>query len=569
MIGRAGLGLRGAAAVALAIVILGGSSPLALAASPAQQRVEEIFLAHGKVSEWLSRYPSQGRVVEAARTGAGRWIVSVSSGRAGVIATGRVNAVTGQVEEALTGPQVAWQLARGGQLGGKILGSAPVWLGFCLVFFLGLADLRRVRSLRNLDLLALLSFSISLWFLNRGDVFTSAALVYPPLVYLLVRVVGIARGDGVARRAAPARWPVWLLVAMTIFLTGFRVGLNLQTSEVIDVGYAGVIGADRLAHQKAPYGRFPKQRDLPACGARGANGEIRARLQANGRCESPNPTGDTYGPVNYVAYLPAYVVAGWSGRWDRLPAAHWTSILFDLACIAGLALCGWRYGGVRLGATLAFAWASYPFTQLASTLNTNDAIMPALLLLGFFVASSPGKRASLLALSAWTKFAALAVAPLWLSYPEWRPARRPAIFAGAFAAVTAASFAFLLLEPSPLQAANTFFDRTIKSQVSRQSPFSLWDWGSYYARGLPDLHLVQWGLGAALAVAAIAAAFVPRRKSLLQLAALTGALLLGFELVLTHWFYTYILWFFPFVAFALFAGAREEAGGLSRAGVAS
>ena len=43
---------------------------------------------------------------------------------------------------------------------------------------------------------------------------------------------------------------------------------------------------------------------------------------------------------------------------------------------------------------------------------------------------------------------------------------------------------------------------------------------------------------------------MPRRKSPLQLAALTGALLIGFELVLTHWFYLYIPWFFPFVAVA-------------------
>jgi hypothetical protein len=39
---------------------------------------------------------------------------------------------------------------------------------------------------------------------------------------------------------------------------------------------------------------------------------------------------------------------------------------------------------------------------------------------------------------------------------------------------------------------------------------------------------------------------------------LTGALLIGFELVLTHWFYLYIPWFFPFVAFALLAHGREQ-----------
>jgi hypothetical protein len=35
------------------------------------------------------------------------------------------------------------------------------------------------------------------------------------------------------------------------------------------------------------------------------------------------------------------------------------------------------------------------------------------------------------------------------------------------------------------------------------------------------------------------------------MAALTGAVLVGFELVLTHWFYLYLPWFFPFIALAL------------------
>jgi hypothetical protein len=60
-------------------------------------------------------------------------------------------------------------------------------------------------------------------------------------------------------------------------------------------------------------------------------------------------------------------------------------------------------------------------------------------------------------------------------------------------------------------------------------------------------------LEALLVAGAIAAALWPRRKSPLQLAALTAALLIGFELVLTHWFYLYIPWFFPFVAFAVLA----------------
>jgi hypothetical protein len=37
------------------------------------------------------------------------------------------------------------------------------------------------------------------------------------------------------------------------------------------------------------------------------------------------------------------------------------------------------------------------------------------------------------------------------------------------------------------------------------------------------------------------------------MAAFTGALLVGFEMVLTHWSYLYLPWFFPFVAFAVLA----------------
>ena len=97
---------------------------------------------------------------------------------------------TGRVTEAWTGPQVAWKMARGyeGAFGGKS-STAEVWLAFCALFLLGLLDWRRPLSLRTLDLLVLLSFSVSLWFFNRGDIFTSVPLVYPPLAYLLARMV--------------------------------------------------------------------------------------------------------------------------------------------------------------------------------------------------------------------------------------------------------------------------------------------------------------------------------------------------------------------------------------------
>ena len=150
-------------------------------------------------------------------------------------------------------------------------------------------------------------------------------------------------------------WPVWLLVGLTAFLVGFRVILNVRDSNVIDVGLSGVIGADRIWHGQSPYGHFPIEGDRPKCGPADANGEVRDRIQTNGRCEAADAQGDTYGPVAYEAYLPGYWAFGWSGLWDAepggLPAVHATSILWDLLCLLGLGLVGRKLGGPRLAAT--------------------------------------------------------------------------------------------------------------------------------------------------------------------------------------------------------------------------
>jgi hypothetical protein len=529
-----------------------------------RKRAADIFLHYPKVVEWLKRYP---KVVQFDATYDSKyrwWTVHVWSGKAGEVAQGKVDDASAAVTEAWTGPQVAWKMARGGPgaFGGEKINSAPIWLSFCAVFFLGLADLRRLWSIRNLDLLVLLSFTASLWYFNHGNIFTSVPLVYPPLVYLLARTLWL----GVRGRSRAVRpvWPVWVLVGATVFLAGFRIGLNLQDSNVIDVGYAGVIGAERIVHGTSPYGHFPIEDGLKPCGQADAEGEIRERIQANGRCESANEHGDTYGPASYEAYIPAYLGFGWSGKWDDLPAAHWTTIGFDLLCVLGLGLVGLRFGGARLGATLAFSWAAYPFTQYASSSNTNDMVLAAFLILAFWALPSPALSGAFFAFSAWTKFAALVAAPLWLSYPDRRLGRRQVLLLAGFAAATLASYSILLLEPNPLHAARVFWDRTIVPQVERNSPFSLWDWGQYHAQGIPDLHVLQRALEVLLVLGAIAVAFRPRRKSPFQLAALTGALLIGFELVLTHWSWLYISWFFPFVAFALLAPAGVAAATVAR-----
>ena len=113
----------------------------------------------------------------------------------------------------------------------------------------------------------------------------------------------------------------------------------------------------------------------------------------------------------------------------------------------------------------------------------------------------------------------------------------------------------LLLEPGLGGAIGTFWERTLEWQLGRDSPFSLWNWGRYNYLDLGVLQRVLQGL---VIAGAIVAAFFPRKRSLVTLAALTAALVIALELTMTHWFYLYVVWFFPFVLLALFLDGRIE-----------
>ncbi len=160
-------------------------------------------------------------------------------------------------------------------------------------------------------------------------------LAYPPLLYLLARMLALMRrpragraGPGPLRLLVPAPW----LALAVVFLIGFRIALNVTDSNVVDVGYAGVIGAQRITEGEPLYGNYP----------------------------SDNEHGDTYGPVNYEAYVPFQQIFGGGSSWDDLPASRGAAIFFDLLATALLCLIGRRMRGPTLGVALAYAWVAYP-----------------------------------------------------------------------------------------------------------------------------------------------------------------------------------------------------------------
>ena len=422
---------------------------------------------------------------------------------------------SGEVLESWTGEQVAWKMARGysGSFGHKL--NAPyVFLPLCALFLIGLVDWRRLRRVANLDLLVLLGFGVSHFFFNRAEIGVSVPLQYPALLYLLGRSLWIGfRGCGEGLRPV---WPVaWMLVA-ALFLIGFRVGLNVADSGAIDVGYASVVGADRVSHGEPIYDNFPE--DVSQ--------------------------GDTYGPVYYYAYVPFELVWPWSGSWDDLPAAHGAAVGFDLATFAFLILLGIRIrpgpGGRRLAATLAFGWAAYPYTAFALESNSNDTLVAALLVATLLLLARPAARGAALALATFAKFAPALLAPMLLTYESRK--KSVAFFALGFGTVSVAVMLWPAIDPG----LHTVYDRTIAYQSGRDSPFSIWG-------QVPSLEPLRIAILAATAGLSLFLAVRPKRKSLVQVAALGAALLIALQLTMQHWFYLYIVWFYPLLLVAMAA----------------
>ncbi len=450
-----------------------------------------------------------------------RWQVGLFDQGGEEVARVVLDGETGEVVEALRDEQVGSELARGydGAVAQKV--NAPyVWLPLCLLFLIPFVDWRRPLRLLHLDLLVLLGLGASLYFFNRAEIEVSVALYYPVLGYFLVRMLVAGLFPRVRAGLVVPHLPVRALAIAAVLLAAGRIALNVADSQVIDVGVAGVIGADRLVDGEELYeGGFSPGLDL---------------------------RGDVYGPANYLAYVPAEQLWPWEGVWDDVPAAHAAAIAFDLLCALGLLALGRRLRegaeGRALGWALAFAWLACPFTLYTMNANANDSLVAALGVGALLALRSPSGRGALTALAAAAKFGSAALAPLFATGTGERRWRSAAIFTLAFGLV-AAGLALPLLPDGGLRE---LYDRTLGYQASRGSPFSVWGQA-------PSLDFAQPLARIAAVALALAVALWPRFRSPAQVAALAAAVTIAIQLTAAHWFYFFVVWFLPFVLVAAFA----------------
>ncbi len=516
--GAGGRRLRGTLLLLCSLPVL-----LVMLATPTVQAAEanasQAIHAADQDAKVVDQREKSGTLTHSASMVDGHWEVAYFAGDEEVVLV-LVDSETGEVRESWTGYQVLWKMARGyeGAFGHKL--NAPyVFLALCALFLIGLINWRRPWRVATLDLLVLLGFGVSNYFFNQGEIGVSVPLQYPVLLYLLGRALWIGlrgRGEGIR----PVWKASWLIVA-ALFLMGFRIGLNMADSGAIDVGYAGVVGADRISHGEPVYDNFP--------------GDV--------------SQGDTYGPVNYLAYVPFEWIWPWQGTWDDLPAAHGAAAAFDLLTFVLLIWLGLRIrpgpAGRKLAATLAFGWAAYPYTAYALESNSNDTLVGALLVAVLLALARPAARGVLAAVATLTKFAPVLLAPMLATHRAH--SRTVALFTVAFAATTIA----LMLWPAMDPGLHTAYDRTIAYQADRDSPFSIWGQVS-------SLQPLRTAILMAVGLFSVSLAFWPRRKSLTQVAALGAALLIGLQLTAEHWFYLYIVWFYPLLLVAMASLERRE-----------
>jgi hypothetical protein len=397
-------------------------------------------------------------------------------------------------------------------------------------FVLGLLDWRRPWRVEHLDLLALAGFFPVAMLLSDDLSAAGLWLAAGCLGWLFVRLAGACHGLWRLPELRPAISSRWLGWAIGILLL-VRIG-SLAGSNISDVGQASSLGAWRILHGLHLYGAVSWQ---------GPGGLLVSRP-------------DSYGPFAYYAYLPfaAVIPTPPAVVATLLPAA-----CFDLLTLAGLITLGRQLGGRPLAKAFAFAYLLYPFPDLSLLAETNDALVAALCVWTVVAAGRPAARGLLMAAAALTKFLPALLALQFLATRRGR---------SRYALALVAALTAMLAWPLIISGPAAFLDSTFGYQLVQRGggvQFSIWTY-------LPQVATVARPvLAAALVLLALSPMLRPPGRDARQDAALAAALLIGGQLLLGYWFYSYLTWCYPLIVAAVMAASparpgRRPAGGSAR-----
>jgi uncharacterized membrane protein len=194
-----------------------------------------------------------------------------------------------------------------------------------------------------------------------------------------------------------------------------------------------------------------------------------------------------------------------------------------------------------------FAYLLYPFPDLSLTGQTNDGLIAALCVWTIVAATRrPVVRGLLMAAAILTKFLPALLALEFLA--ERRGRRRYAL---ALAAGLAAMLAWPLITSGPA----TFLDSTLGYQLIQRGggvQFSIWT-------SIPHVAIVARPmLAAALVLLALSPMWRPGVQDARQHAALAAALLIGAQLLLGYWFYSYLTWCYPLLVIAVMQASSDH-----------
>ena len=381
------------------------------------------------------------------------------------------------------------------------------------LFVLGLVDWRRPWRVEHLDLLALAGFFPVAMLLSDDVSQPGLWLAAICLGWLFSRMLGAAFGTWRMPELRPSlssQRLVWAILLLLLIRAGSLAGSN-----ILDVGQASSLGAWRVLHG----------------------------LHLYGAVSWPGPGGfriyhpDSYGPFAYYAYIPFVVV------FPLVPAVIATllpALCFDALTVAGLYKLGRRLGGRPLAQAFVFAYLLYPFPDLSLMAETNDALIAALCVWTIVIAAErPAARGLLMAAAALTKFLPALLALQFLGVRTGR---------SRYVLTLAASLAAMLAWPLITSGPTQFLDSTAGYQLIQRGggiQFSIWT-------SMPHVAVVARPvLAAALVLLALAPMARPPVQDPRQHAALAAALLIGAQLLLGYWFYSYLTWCYPLLIIAI------------------